>query len=146
MNNVSRALVDNLSVKFAGEILQDTDGYDLFKLYEDLFLTESGRSNWLGEGIQSEDLSKTRCNTGDKKTLGADKEKKRLNAVYGNKCRIPIDHEILKDHGLFYPRALPDELVFELRLAPGSTVVKGSFRQSLTLSSVTSSLSRGYPQ
>ena len=69
------------------------------KLYEDLFLTESGRSNWLGEGIQSEDLSKTRCNTGDKKTLGADKEKKRLNAVYGNKCRIPIDHEILKDHG-----------------------------------------------
>ena len=116
------------------------------KLYEDLFLTESGRSNWLGEGIQSEDLSKTRCNTGDKKTLGADKEKKRLNAVYGNKCRIPIDHEILKDHGLFYPRALPDELVFELRLAPGSTVVKGSFRQSLTLSSVTSSLSRGYPQ
>ena len=141
MNNVSRALVDSLTVKFAGEILQETDGYDFFKLYEDLFLTESGRSNWLGEGIQSEDLSKTRCNTGDKKTLGADKEKKRLNAVCGNKYRIPIDHEIL-----FYPRALSDELVFELRLAPGSTVVKGSFRQSLTLSSVTSSLSRGYPR
>lgn len=98
MNNVSRALVDSLSVKFAGEILQDTDGYDLFKLYEDLFLTESGRSNWLGEGIQSGDLSKTRGNAGDKKTSGVDKEKK-LNAVYGNKCRIPIDHEILKDHG-----------------------------------------------
>lgn len=69
MNNVSRALVDSLSVKFAGEILQDTDGYDLFKLYEDLFLTESGRSNWLGEGIQSGDLSKTRGNAGDKKKL-----------------------------------------------------------------------------
>ena len=61
-------------------------------------MTESGRSNWLGEGIQSGDLSKTRGNAGDKKTSGVDKEKK-LYAVYGNKCRIPIDHEILKDHG-----------------------------------------------
>ena len=30
VNNVSRALVNRLTVKFAGEILQDTDGYDLF--------------------------------------------------------------------------------------------------------------------
>ena len=82
--------MDSLTVKFAGEILQDTDGYDFFKLYEDLFLTESGRSNWLGEGIQSEHLSKTRCNARDTTTSGADKEKKRLNAVYGNKYRIPI--------------------------------------------------------
>ena len=32
VNNVSRALVDSLTVKFAGEILQDTDFYDFFKL------------------------------------------------------------------------------------------------------------------
>ena len=126
VNNVSRALVDSFTVKFAGEILQDTDGYDLFKLNEDLFLTESGSSNRLGEGIQSGDLSMTRCNAGDKKTLGADKEKKRLNTACGNKYRIPIDHEIL-----FYPRALSDELVFELRLAPASTVVKGSDQAKL---------------
>ena len=30
VNNVSRALVDSLTVKFAGEILQDTDFYDFF--------------------------------------------------------------------------------------------------------------------
>ena len=29
--NLSRALVDRLTVKFAGEILQDTDGYDFLK-------------------------------------------------------------------------------------------------------------------
>ena len=40
VNNVSRALVDRLTVKFAGEIMQETDGHDLFKLYEDLFLTK----------------------------------------------------------------------------------------------------------
>ena len=67
VNNVSRALVNKLTAKFAGEILQDTDSYDLFKLYEDLFLTEKERSNRLSEGIQSEDLAKIRCNAGDKK-------------------------------------------------------------------------------
>lgn len=130
VNNVSRALVDRLTVKFAGEILQDTDGYDLLKLYEDLFLTENERINMLREGIQSIVLSKIRCNSGDKKTSGVDKEKK-LNGVYGNKYRIPIDHEILKDHGVFFPRALSDELVFELRLAPAASVVKGSDSTSL---------------
>ena len=41
VNNVARALVVRLTVKFAGEIAQDTDGYDLFKLCEDLFLTKN---------------------------------------------------------------------------------------------------------
>ena len=76
VNNVSRALVNRLTVKFVGEILQDTDGYDLFKLYKDLFLTVKERANRLSEGIQSEDLAKIRCNAGDKKTTGVDKEKK----------------------------------------------------------------------
>ena len=123
VNNVSRALVNRLTVKFAGEILQDTDGYDLFKLYEDYsWLKREGESTeWR---IQSEDLAKIRCNAGDKKTTGVEKEKK-LNVIYGNKYRIPIDHEIL-NHGVFFPRALSDELVFELRLSPASNVVKGS--------------------
>lgn len=30
VNNVARALVDKLTVKYAGTILQDTNGYDIF--------------------------------------------------------------------------------------------------------------------
>ena len=45
VNNVSRALVDRFTVKFAGEALQDRNGYDLIKLYEDLFLTEKERAS-----------------------------------------------------------------------------------------------------
>ena len=67
----------------------------------------------LKEGIQSVDLAKITCNAGDKKTTGVDKEKK-LNQVYENKYKIPLDHEILRYHGVFYPRALGDELVFEI--------------------------------
>ena len=39
VQNVSRALVSKMVVKFAGTTLNDTHGYDLFKIYEDLFLS-----------------------------------------------------------------------------------------------------------
>ena len=37
-----------------------------------------------------------------------------------------MDHEILKENRIFFPRALSDELLFELRLAPVNNVVIGS--------------------
>ena len=77
------------------------------------------------EGIQSEDLCKIRSNSGDKKTSGVDDEKI-LNLVYGKKYRINLDHQILTDHGVLYPQALYNDLVFEVTLAPASQVVKGS--------------------
>ena len=67
VNNVSRAPVDRLTVKFAGEIAQETDRYDLFKLCEDLFLTENERTSMFREGIQSDDLSKISCSAEDRK-------------------------------------------------------------------------------
>ena len=69
-----------MTVKFAGEILQDT--YDLIKLYEDLFLTEKEKASRIAEGIQSEDLSKIRCNAGDKKTSGVAKENKLNDCIW----------------------------------------------------------------
>ena len=50
----------------------------------------------------------------------------KLNKVYGTKYQIRLDHKILTDHGVFYPQALYNDLVFELTLAPASQVVKGS--------------------
>lgn len=67
VNNVSWALVSRLKVEFVGGNLQDTNVFDLFKLYEDLFLPKEERENMLLEGIRSEDLRKIRSNSGDKK-------------------------------------------------------------------------------
>ena len=50
-NNVSRALVDRITVEFTEEIIQDTDGYDLFKPYKNLFLTVSERIDMFRELI-----------------------------------------------------------------------------------------------
>ena len=103
VQNVSRALVDRHIVKFAGTTIQDTVGYDIYKIFEDLFLSVEARQNMLLEGIQSVDLCKIRLNAGDKKTSAVDVENN-LAAVYKNKYRIHLDHQILTDHGVFYPR------------------------------------------
>ena len=125
VQNVSRALVDQFHVKFAATSVQDTVGYDIYKIFEDLFLSTDERANMLSEGIQSVDLCRIRSGSGDKKSSGVDEENK-LNSVYGNKYRINLDHPILTDHGVFYPQALYNDLVFELTLAPASQVVRGS--------------------
>ena len=76
VQNVTRALVDRLVVKFARTTLQDTVGYDIYKTFEDLFLSQEERDNRILEGIQSEDLCKIRSDAGDKKTSGVDAENK----------------------------------------------------------------------
>jgi len=125
VQNVTRALVDKLVVKFAGTILQDTVGYDIYKIFDDLFLSQEKQDGMILEGIQGEDLCKIRSGAGDKKPSGVAAENK-LNEIYGTKYRISLDHQILSDHGVFYPQALYNDLVFELTLAPASQVVKGS--------------------
>ena len=125
VQNVSRGLVDKLHVKFAATSVQDTDGYDIYKILEDLFLSTDERDNMLAEGIQSVDLCRICSGSSDKKTSGVDDGNK-LNGMYRNKYRINLDHPILTDHGVFYPQALFNDLVFELTLAPAYQVVRGS--------------------
>ena len=102
--NVSRALVDKLVVKFAGTTLQDTLGYDIYKIFKNLFFSQEKRNNMLLEGTQSVDLCEIRSNAGDKKTSGVDAENK-LNSVYKNKYHIHLDHQIVTDHGVLCPQA-----------------------------------------
>ena len=126
VQNVTRALVDKLVVKFGGTILQDTVGYDIYKIFEDLFLSQEKRDGMILEGIQREDLCKIRSWAGNKKTSGVDDAENKLNDMFGKKYHINLDHPILTDHGIFYPQPLYNDFVFELTLAPASQVVKGS--------------------
>ena len=125
VQNLSRALIDRFTVKFAGTVVQDTDGYDIYKIFEDLFLSSDGREEKILEDIQSVDLCKIRSNAGEKKISGVDAENK-LESIYKNKYRINLDHQILTDHVVFYPQALYNDLLFELTLAPAPQVVRGS--------------------
>ena len=125
VQNVSRALISRFFVKYAGETVQDTHGYDIYEIFKDLFLTVEEREEMLLEGIQSTKLDKIRSDAGNKETSGVDTEKA-LESVYKTTYKINLDHEILTDHGVFYPQALLHDLTFELTLAPASQVVRGS--------------------
>ena len=125
VQNVSRALMSQQVVKFGGTTLDDIVGFDIYKMFTDLFLPEETRGNMVAEGIQSKKLSQIRSGAGDKPTTGVADENE-LEKVYGKKYRINFDHQILTDHGVFYPQALYTDLVFELVLAPTDHVVKGS--------------------
>ena len=122
VNNVGSNLVSRLRVLFGGETLQDTQRYDLFQTYHDLYLTAEDRQNGIKQGISSENMRKLRTNAGDKVTSGNDKEVA-LAAVYNTKYRIPLNHPILSKHGAFYPKALPHSLIFEITLASVSDIV-----------------------
>ena len=67
VQKVSRALVEDLVVKFASTKLDETVGHDIYKTFQDLFLPGEKRDNMVPEGIQCEDLCKIRSNSGDKK-------------------------------------------------------------------------------
>lgn len=53
-------------MKHRGTTLQDTFDYDIYKIFEDLFLLVDDGKNRLLEGIQSEALCKIRAGSGDK--------------------------------------------------------------------------------
>ena len=130
VKNVSRVLVSQQVVKFGGTTLDDIVDFDVYKIFTDLFMPEEKSGNMVAEGIQSKKLSQIRSGAGDKPTTGVDAENK-LEKVYGKKYRINLDHQIMTDHGVFYPQALYTDLVFELVLAPADQVVLGPDKTKL---------------
>ena len=125
VQNVSRALIDRFVVKYAGTTVQDTNGYDIYEIFKDLFLSTDEREEKILEGIQSMILNKIRSSAGDKPISGVDAENK-LESIYKNKYCINLDHQILTDHRVFYPQALYNDLAFELTLAQAVQAVRGS--------------------
>ena len=103
VQNVSRALIDRFVVKYAGTTVQDTNGYDIYEIFKDLFLSIGEREEKIFEGIQRTNLNKIRSGAGDKPTSGVDAENK-LESVYKNKYRINLDHQILTTTGSFTHR------------------------------------------
>ena len=125
VNNVGRNLVEQLKVSFGGEKLQDTDRYDLFRTYHDLFFDD--RNDRLRQGISSENMRKLRTNAGDKSTSNS--KEVALAAIHNTKYVIPLDHPVLSDHGALYPKALPHPLMFEITLPKVDQIVNHDIKE-----------------
>ena len=72
--------------------------------------------------FQMKRIRKLRANAGDKPS-SPNKKDKTLALIHGTKYRIFLDHAILNDHGIFYPRGLRNSLNFQITLAPVGDVV-----------------------
>lgn len=70
-------------------------------------------------------MRKLRTNAGDKSSSNAKEVK--LAIVHNTKYCIPLDHPILRDHGVFYPMGLSHPLRFEIKLPPVSEIVVGDY-------------------
>ena len=66
-------------------------------------------------------MRRLRTNAEDKVTSNA--KEVALAAIHNTKYYIPIDHPILNDHGVFYPRALSQPLSLEITFASVADVV-----------------------
>ena len=121
VNNVGRSLVKRQRVLFGGEVLQDALDYDLFQTCHDLFLSSEARDDMLRYGVSSENTRKLRTAAGDKSSSNA--KEVAMAAVHGTKYCIPLDHPILLNHGVFYPKGLSHPLKFEITLAPVPDIV-----------------------
>ena len=116
VHTVSRALVSQLVVKFDGTTFEDTVDFDVYKTFSDLFLPGKSVTTWCPRVFRAKICARSAQARETKKTSGIEAEKK-LHEICGTKCRISLDHQILTDHGVFYPQALYNDLLFEVTLA-----------------------------
>ena len=96
VNNVGRAIIKKLAVKFERNEILSMDNFDILACYRDLSKTKSEKRNAVRQGIISDDgctenCIKLRINAGDHSTSNA--QDKAIADAYGNKFIIPLDFE-----------------------------------------------------
>ena len=122
VNNVGRNLVKRQRVLFGGEVLQDTLDYDLFQTYHDVFLSKDERDDMLRYGVSNVNTRKLGTDADDKDD-STDAKEVAIAALHGTKYCSPLDHSILLNHGVFYPKGLSHPLKFEITLGGVSDIV-----------------------
>ena len=134
VNNLGRNLVSSMKVSYGGETISDTDRFDLFQTYSDLFVTKMERGNMMREGVSLKKYRQMRTGAGDAPTSPASEVA--LAAVYGKRYKIPLCHPIIDSHGVFYPREMTNALTFGVTLPDSTGIVTyantKSYNYSLT--------------
>jgi len=115
VNNLGRAIVKKISVKLEGREIMSLDDADIYLCYRDLWMSKRDRLDAVYRGIHVGDggnTAKIRLGAGD--AVAATQPDATVAATFGNRFALPLDFEILTDHGPFYQAGLNDKLSFEL--------------------------------
>ena len=127
VNNIGRAIIKKLAVKFEGNKIMSVDNYDIFACYQDLWKTKSEERNAIRQGIISNDSCtenciKLRINAGDKNASNT--QDKAIADAYGNKFTILLDFEMLDSAAPYYQAGLGNRLCYKLTFNDYNRVTK----------------------
>ena len=127
VNNIGRAIIKKLAVRFEGNEIISVDDFDVLTCYRDLWKTKSEKRNAIRQGIIStdgctENCIKLRINVGNKDATNA--QDKAIADVYGNKFIIPLDIEMLDSVAPYYQAGLRNRLCYELTFNDYNQVIK----------------------
>ena len=127
VNNIARAIVKKLAVKFEGNEVLSIHSFDIFACYRDLWKTKSEKRNAIRQGIISNDgcienCIKLRINTADKNVSIA--QDKAVSDTYGNKFIIPLDFEMLDSALPYFQAGLGNILCYEITFNDYNQIIK----------------------
>ena len=127
VNNIGKAIMKKLAVKFEGNEIMSVDDFIVFACYRDLWKTKSEKRNAIRQGIISNDgctenSIKLRINAGDKNASNT--QDKAIADAYGNKFIIPLDFEMLDSAAPYYQAGLRNRLCYKLTFNDYNRVTK----------------------
>jgi len=103
---------EKITVKLAGQEVMSLDDADIYICFRDLWITDKGRLNAAYYIDDGGNTAKIRLGAND--AVAATQPDASITAASGNRFVIPLDFEILTDHGPFYQAGLNDRLSFQL--------------------------------
>ena len=83
VNNLGRNLISKLVIKWGSETIFQLDNYNFYASFNDLWLTESERSNRVFQGIQDTKLRQLRSGVAETDITGETPSQKILKTVFG---------------------------------------------------------------
>jgi len=124
VNNLGRVILSKITIKFEGKEFMCLEYADIYMCYSDLWMTKKERQNVAYYGIHVGDGRNTaKIRLGAADAVPATEPDALIATVFGNRFAIPLDFEILTDHGPFYQAGLIDQLTIELKFNDYSQVI-----------------------
>ena len=129
VNNIGRATIKKLAVKFEGNEILCIEDFDIFACYRDLWKTKSEKRDAIRQGIISNDRCtenciKLRINAADKNA--SNNKDKSISDTRGNKFIIPLDLEMSDSALSYYQAGLGNRLCYEIMFNDYNRVIKST--------------------
>ena len=128
LNNVGKLLVSKLKIKIGGDKAYENDSESIYRVYEDLWISEKQRKNMIYNGIANENTRKlmSKDDSADK-TVASDNL---MFKIIGSKIRIKLG-QILNNHGVYAPNKINSDITYYIKLPSADEIMVAQSGQKI---------------